>query len=318
MRIALVGTVISTQVALEGIIENGVKPQVVVTLDPTLRTRHSDYVDLAWLTSKNGIETLYVKNINDQEVVEKLEKLNLDYIFVIGWSQILRPEVLGIARFGVIGYHPALLPNFRGRGVIPWTIIKGLSHTGGTLFFIDEGLDSGDIIIQREFELSVDETASSLVEKHMKHLKIMIAKLLDYIKHGQIPRIAQDETQASFCARRTPRDGLIDWNRSAYDIWTLIRATTDPYPGAFTFWNGKKLIIWKARLLENCSKYIGFPGQIQECLENSVIVQCGDGKNIELLEVQIEGEERCNPLFLKKHERLGISMLDLMTKGGRK
>ena len=232
-------------------------------------------------------------------------------MFVIGWSQILRSEVLRIPRLGTIGYHPALLPEFRGRGVIPWTIIQGLSRTGGTLFLMDEGMDSGDIVVQKEFELDPAETASSLVDKHMKQLSLMVSELLDYIKDGQLPRKTQDHTRASYCARRTPRDGFINWERPAYQTWTLIRATTDPYPGAFTFWEGQKIIIWKARLLEHCNRYIGFPGQIQECLESSVIVQCGDGKHIELIEVQTEGQERRKPSFLKKHGCLGLNLLDI-------
>jgi len=313
MRAVLIGAVESTKVTLEVMIEFGVKP-LVVTLPLAYSYRHSDFVDLREICKKNNLEILETININSKDTVKYIRNYDPEYIFVIGWSQIIKKELLEIPERGAIGYHPAPLPKNRGRGVIPWTILQEAKETGATLFWLDEGVDSGDILLQEIFLLEPDETATSLYKKHMNVLRNLMKKALSLLREGNPPRIPQDYTKATYCAKRVPEDGLIDWNLSAKKIWTLIRAVTDPYPGAFTFYRNKKLIVWGADYIENAPFY-GLPGQIQNISKEGALVSCGDGKFILIKTVQLENNERTSPInVFKPHDKLGINWLEIYKK----
>lgn len=313
MRVVLIGAVESTKVTLEAMVEFGIKP-LVVTLPLSYSYRHSDFVDLRDICKENNLEIIETKNVNSVDTVKYIREYEPDYLFVIGWSQIIKKELLEIPKNGSIGYHPAPLPKNRGRGVIPWTILQEAKETGSTLFWLDEGVDSGDILLQEIFLLEPNETATSLYNKHINILKHLIRKALNLLREGNPPRIPQDHTKATYCAKRTPEDGLIDWNLPAKKIWTLIRAVTDPYPGAFTFYKNKKLIIWEADYIEDAPFY-GLPGQIQDISENGALVSCGDGKFVLLKTVQLENTKGTSPInIFKIHDKLGINWLEIYRK----
>ncbi len=311
MRIVLVGTVRSTQVALEVMSQRSYNPSLLITLPLSKAYRHSDFVDLRPLALKYNVPLLETTNINDVEVMKHLKELKPEYIFVIGWSQILSKELLTIPSKGCIGYHPAPLPRNRGRAVIPWTILLEEKETGSTLFWLDEGVDSGDILIQKVFPVTPFETATTLYEKHLKALEELLLEALYLFESNKAPRIPQDHTKATYCAKRTPEDGFINWELPAKKIETLIRAVTRPYPGAFTFYKSKKIIIWEAEYMEN-NTYYGLPGQIQKISSDGIIVTCGDEGTLLLKEMEIEGENKLNLMdFFKVHEKFGINILEL-------
>lgn len=310
MRYVFVGAVEASYHALEEMLTQGANIVGVFTLAPQYAYRHSDFADLRPLTQQYQVPLWGINNINDPEVVAQMRDLSPDYIFIIGWSQIVKRAVLELPTQACIGFHPSLLPQNRGRAVIPWTILQGLRRSGATLFYLDEGLDSGDILIQKAFKIEPDETARSLYNKVTRTLREMIREVLPLLESGNPPRQPQDHSKATYCAKRTPADGLIDWQQPAKQIWTLIRAVGEPYPGAFTFHRGRKLIIWEASLVGS-APYCGLPGQIQAISQEGALVQCGDGKHILLQTVQPEGKERClaADYFTKVHEVLGINWL---------
>ncbi|MEO1760658.1 MAG: methionyl-tRNA formyltransferase [Cyanobacteria bacterium J06629_18] len=311
MRVALVGAVDSTEIALEKLVEQGVPPVALFTLPLSKSERHSDFVHLKPLAQKYEVPVIEISNINSPEALDKIRFLQPDYLFVIGWSQICRQELLSIPRIGSIGCHPAPIPENRGRAVIPWTILQRRQDTAMSLFWLDKGVDSGDILMQDKFPVADDETASTLCDKHNNSLIKMFSEVIPLLKEGKEQRIKQDHSLATYCAKRGPDDGFIDWNLSAESIWTLIRAVTKPYPGAFSFYQGEKLTIWEADYIGD-APYWGLPGQVQAIVDDGVVVQCGDGKHILLKLVQLENESEVNPkLVLKNHRKLGISLLDL-------
>ncbi len=312
MKSILVGAVETTRIAMEALASKGVPPAAVFTLPPAKASRHSDYVDLAPVAAKLEIPVVPMANVNDSEVLDKIRFIQPDYSFVIGWSQICRAEFLGLAKVGSIGYHPAPIPENRGRAVIPWTILQGRSHTGSTLFWMDEGADSGDILCQDMFDMATDETATTLYQKHCDRLHKMMLNTIDALKVKQGARVPQDHSQATYCAKRSLSDGLVDWSRPAQDIWTLIRAATKPYPGAFTFYKGQKLTLWAADFIGD-EPFWGLAGQIQQIGPNGVTVQCGDGQHILLKNVQLEGQPEAAPeSVLKQHDKLGIDLSSLI------
>lgn len=307
MRIALIGAVESSLTALETLAELGCPPAGLLTIPHERRQRHSDYVDLGPVAERHGVRCIREANVNSPAALEAIRSLDPDYVFVIGWSQICGPEILTLARNGAIGYHPSALPQNRGRAVIPWTILQRQPRTAGTLFWINEGVDSGDILVQLPFDLSENETARSLYDKHMQCLRQLLGDALPLLSSDHPPHRKQDESRATYCAKRTAEDGWIDWTRSADDVHTLIRAVGDPYPGAFSVIAGAKATIWEAELVGR-APYIGLPGQIQEIGRDGVLVQCGDGMHVRLLTVQIDDDPRkpaCEAKF-KLHDRFGI------------
>jgi len=276
MRTAFVGAVEASRRALESLVASGCAPNLVVTLPPETATRHSDYADLSSAAKQGGSDLLFTRDINDDETCRALESLSPDLLLVIGWSQICRERLRNIPSIGLIGFHPAPLPALRGRAAIPWTILVGLEETAATLFWIDEGCDSGDILLQSHFPVAPDETARTLYDKHVAALCRMLPGVLSGIAAGTIHRVPQNPDQASYCARRRPEDGRIDWSRPALEIDRLVRAVGTPYPGAFTELNGHRIIIDSARPHQGAPRYFGLPGQIQEVHGRQMRISCGD------------------------------------------
>lgn len=306
MRNVLIGAVDSTRVAMEVLVQHKMPPSALCTLPKGKARRHSDFVDLVPLAQQHQIPVIETPDSNAPEFLEQIRALDPDYLWVIGWSQICRPELLQVPQKAALGFHPAALPQNRGRAVIPWTILQRATSTGATLFWLDEGVDSGDILAQQTFPVTTHETARSLYDKHLKALNQLLHQALPLLAENQAPRITQDHRQASWCAKRTPEDGLIDWNRSAEDIWTLIRAVGEPYPGAFTHDGDQALIIWEADLVGE-APYCGLPGQVQAITDNGVLVQCGDGRHVLLRTVELE-HAAAQPAIevLKIHRKLGM------------
>ncbi|APG88680.1 methionyl-tRNA formyltransferase Fmt (plasmid) [Sinorhizobium americanum CCGM7] len=283
MRIVFVGAVESSEIALEALIRMGLAPALIVTLPPELAGRHTDFADLGAVGRAAGCAVRYTSDINHPDVLEAMASAEPDLTFVIGWSQVCRQPFRNVARLGTIGFHPAALPRLRGRAVIPWTIIRGEDVTGSTLFWLDEGIDSGPILLQRLFAVAADETARSLYAKHTSNLREMVVEAVTLVETGNPPRREQDHDQASYCAKRTADDGLIDWNASAASVLRLIRAVGAPYPGAFSFYDGERIRIDAAVEFENAGRYIGLVGQVQCHSKRGFVVLCGDGVCIDVL-----------------------------------
>ncbi|MBB3937555.1 methionyl-tRNA formyltransferase [Aureimonas phyllosphaerae] len=282
IRTVFVGAVEGSLVALEALIAAGRAPVLVVTLPPESAHRHSDYVDLARPARKTGAAVHFTTNINAPETVEAIRAAAPDLTMVIGWSQICREPFRSVARLGTLGYHPSPLPRFRGRAVIPWTILAEETTSGSSVFWLDEGVDSGPIIVQRLFPVAHDETARSLYDKHKQALAEIAVDALDRIARGEAAGTAQDERLASYCAKRTEADGLIDWREPSEAILRLVRAVGDPYPGAFTFDAGDRIVVGSACALAPHGRHIGLTGQVQGHTERGFSVLCGDGITIEV------------------------------------
>jgi len=206
----------------------------------------------------------------------------------MGWSQLLKNDILTIPRFGVIGSHPTQLPKYRGRAPIPWTILKKLKHSALTFFFIEEGIDDGDILDQKIFEID-DDDATSLYDKITVLGEQMIIDNLNKIKNNTFLRKKQNTDEfIENWPKRTPDDGKIYWNKSSNEIQTLVRATTYPYPGAFTILDGKHIKIWKIIILDESFET---PGKIIKIDKNGVQIST---INSSILILQASTKEECN------------------------
>ena len=276
LKIVFVGGILFSKSLLETILAHNFTVSAIFSYDESKKHSTSDYVSFDDIAKKYNIDNFKVKNINDKENVALMQSYQPDLILVMGWSQIIKNDILSIPSIGIIGSHPTQLPKYRGRAPIPWSILKGLKQSALTFFYMDDGIDDGDILDQQEFQISETDDATSVYSKMTLLGEKMIIENLSALKENNAKRNKQNESQfIEYWPKRTPDDGLINWSESANYIDRLIRATTHPYPGAFTFFNKSKLIIWKAELSD-----IQQGEAIISKVENKIIVGTGDGSII--------------------------------------
>lgn len=299
MNVAFVGAVEGSLAALKALIDAGETPGLVITLPDEVAHRHSDFAHLAPVARAAGSDVLTTSDINCSHVIARLRAFKTDLTLVVGWSQICREAFRSVARIGNVGFHPAPLPRLRGRAVIPWTILIGERETAATLFWLDEGTDSGPILAQEAIAVAQDETARSLYDKQLAALKRLLPDAVKSIRAGDPPRIAQDHRLATYCARRRPEDSAIDWRAPADAVLRLVRAVGEPYGGAFSMCKGVKLIVEAARPFAGSDHYIGLAGQVQAHTEDGFVVRCGDGQCVQVTQWML-GTDRTRPALHAK------------------
>lgn len=276
-KVILIGSVGSSELVLEEMINNEFLPSFVFGLDEKYSSKVSSFVSLSKKAKFYNIPYKNFRNINDIENIEIIASLKPDYIFVIGVSQLVKSELINLAREGVIGYHPTALPKYRGRAALPWQILLGVEHAKCSLFYIDEGMDSGDIIGQKDYYIKANDYVGDVIKSSRNALRTLLKEVLPELKYGVVHGSPQNEKKASYLLKRTSEDGKINWNDPIESIHRLIRASSHPFPGAYSEYEGKdKIIFWSAEMKEN-SKYIGKPGQIAHISDNYLDILCVDG-----------------------------------------
>ncbi|HSD50059.1 MAG TPA: formyltransferase family protein, partial [Candidatus Methylomirabilis sp.] len=225
---------------------------------------------------------------NTPEFVEEIRRLRPDLILSFYYRRLLCSATLAIPRLGAINLHGSLLPKYRGRAPLNWVLIHGETITGVTLHYMDALADHGDIIVQRSVPIEMEDTALTLSGKLTAEARVLLAETYPLILAGRAPRIPQDHAAATTFGRRTPADGVIDWSRSAWEIYNLIRAVTRPFPGAFTFLRDRRVFLWRARP-PRVRTIAAPPGTILGVGEGGVLeVETGDGL-LEVIRIQPEG-----------------------------
>jgi methionyl-tRNA formyltransferase len=260
-KTVFIGSVLSSKIALETLIKNDIRVDLVCSLDEEVSKNVSDYFPIHEIAKENKLPYLKFKKIDSIEVREKIRDINPNFIFVIGLSQLIPQEILEMAGDYSIGFHPTPLPKYRGRAAIPWQIILGVEESKVSLFKLDEGMDSGDIIAQHSYRIERTDYAFDVYNKVCDAMVGALNECLPKMYHDKVDFVKQNHDDATYLLVRRPEDGRIDWNKPALEIEKLVRATSRPYPGAYGVYKDKKVIIWKARVEKN-TKYIGIPGQI--------------------------------------------------------
>ncbi len=242
-----------------------------------------------------GLPVLEYGNLKDVETEEQFRSLKTDLWVVVAFP-IIPESLLGIPPLGVVNLHASLLPRYRGAAPVQWAIIKGESVTGVTTFFIDAGVDTGLICLQREVSIDPDETAGELSER----LKYTGAKLMletvDLVESGEAPRIAQDTSVSSPAPKLNKSDGELDWNLGADEVINRIRGL-NPWPGSFTHYNRERILVLKARALLDTDDFQGEtanlpPGSIAGFLKDGTpLVVAGDRRLIVMLQLQRAGRQ---------------------------
>lgn len=228
-----------------------------------------------------------VEDINAATHVESIGRLQPDMIYQISWSQLLREELLAIPRHGVVGMHCSLLPRHRGRAPIPWSIILGLRRSGMSMFYLDTRADRGDLIGQEEFAIGPHDYAAEVYDKACAAAVRLVDVYHPQLLAGTAPRISQCGLLSDYWPKRTPCDGLIDWNMAAPRLYDWVRALSHPFPGAFAAWRGERLRVWRASVTVAA---VAAAGTVVGIDEAGIAVATGEGV-LRLETVQGEGEE---------------------------
>jgi methionyl-tRNA formyltransferase len=173
-----------------------------------------------------------------------------ELIWIADYRYLLPSQLLTLAALGTVNLHPSLLPTYRGRAPINWAILHGETELGLTAHFVDEGMDTGDIIAQRAFRLTQAQDVGDALDTLYPLYQQLTVEVLAAFQAGNVRRRPQDAAQATTFPRRTPADGLIDWTRPARDVWNLIRAVAKPYPGAFARWSEGTVRVWRVSRVE--------------------------------------------------------------------
>lgn len=238
------------------------------------------------LAEKHCILVLQPQRIKTEEFFNELKELNPDLICVVAYGKILPKNILDLPTHGCINVHASILPKYRGAAPINWAIIRGERITGITTMRMDEGMDTGDMLLKREVPIDDEDTGETLSQRLSLIGAELLIETIRLLKEGKLTPVPQDHSQATYAPMLKKEDGKIDWRKTAEEIRNLIRGTL-PWPGAYTTLEGKLLKVYKARVSEGD----GRPGEIIKSGSSILRVATGKGA-LDLLEVQIEGGKR--------------------------
>lgn len=280
LRVIFMGTPEFSVPTLEMLIRDYNVVGVVTQTDkPAGRGHNIKITPVKEIALKNNIEIYQpIKIKNNNEFVEKMKQLNPDVIIVVAYGKILSKEILNLPRFGCINSHASLLPRHRGASPINFSIISGDVKTGITTMFMDEGLDTGDIIQKYEFDISDGMTAGELHD-NLKELSVYAIKdTLNKLETNQLKREKQNEDNSTYAPMISKEFGHIDFTKSSKDIINLIRGL-NPWPVAYCLYEEKKMKIYEAIKIDiNLEEYAYDDfGKIVDVSDDGIVVKCGDG-----------------------------------------
>jgi methionyl-tRNA formyltransferase len=260
--------------SLETLLELGVDVALVVTHEdaPGERVWFRSVRELA---ERAGVPAIAPENVNAPEPLAIVANASPDFLFSFYFRHMLKRPVLALAKRGALNLHGSLLPRFRGRAPVNWVLVLGESETGLTLHYMDEKPDHGDIVAQRAVAIDRDDTALTLTRKLAVVARELLRGAIPQLAAGTAPRIRQDHTRSTYFGGRSPEDGAIDWRAPAERVRNLVRAVTDPWPGAFTSLRGRTLYVWWAETVPLDA--VRPPGELFFDGEGVPCVAAGDG-----------------------------------------
>jgi methionyl-tRNA formyltransferase len=285
MSIVFFGTPSYAVPTLEMLISEGEDLALVVTQPDRIGGRGHRAISppVKKVAEKRGIEVIQPEDIRKEGFTERLEEIKPEFIVVVAYGRILTKDILRIPPGGCVNVHFSLLPKYRGAAPVQWAIINGEDKTGVTTMLMDEGLDSGDILLQREIEIRRTDNAEALYERLSVTGAELLIRTIEGIRNGSITPVPQSG-EPSYAPRLRKEEGLINWTLSADMIFNRIRGLY-PWPTAYTYLGGRMIRILRADVLDGR----GNPGEVVQSEKDRLVVATGQGL-LELLEVQMEGK----------------------------
>lgn len=293
MRIVFMGTPDFSVPTLETLVSSRHEVVGVVTQPdkPKGRGKEIQMSPVKECALKHGIPVYQPVRAREESFVEEMRALNPDVMVVIAFGQILSQELLDLPKFGCVNIHASLLPKYRGASPIQWAVINGDEETGITTMQMAAGMDTGDILETAVIKLDPKETGGSLFDRLSLMGGDLILSTLDGLEKGTIKAVPQDDAQATYVKKIPKSMGEIDWTMSAAEIERLVRGL-NPWPSAYTHWNGKMLKIWEAEVLSQAEGgEERAPSEVLEADHDTLKIQTGDGV-LKITSLQLEGKKR--------------------------
>jgi methionyl-tRNA formyltransferase len=300
MRILFIGTGDIGMPALQALLKSEHEVVGVVTQPdkPVGRAQTIEPPPIKKALAATKIRVLQPARIKDRQAIEEIHALTPDVIVVMAYGQILPSDILEIPKITCLNLHASLLPRWRGAAPIQAAIAAGDRNTGITVMYMNEGLDTGDILLQRAIDIEPTDTGGSLHDRLAKVAPETLLESLELLENGRAPRMPQHDALATYASKLKREDGKIDWTNPADAIERKIRAF-DPWPGAFMKYDGQNLKIFSATILA----LRGTPGEILQS-EKELVIAAGEGA-LSLGQVQLEGKRRMTAAeFLRGHRTL--------------
>lgn len=290
MKVIFMGTPDFSVGTLEALVEAGHEVVLAVTQPdkPKGRGKEMQFTPVKEAALRHDIPVFQPKKVRDPECMEELRKYHADIMVVIAFGQILPQEILDMTPYGCVNVHASLLPKYRGAAPIQWSIIDGEEVTGVTTMQMDAGLDTGDMLLKTEIKIEADETGGSLHDKLAEAGATLCVETLKALEEKTVTPEKQGETPTAYAKMLDKKLGNIDWTMDAVSIERLIRGL-NPWPSAYTMWNGKVMKIWRGEVLEASGEQM--PGTIVVVSKDSFTVQTGKGQ-LRILELQLQGKKR--------------------------
>jgi len=306
-----VGHQIWACLTLEKLIEDGHEIVGVVTEKDSFddesykrMAKYDCYCSLKGTAESLGRTVYQPNNVNSEDFIKVLDSLNPELIVMISYHTIIQKPLLD--RYTIINAHGAPLPRYRGRAPINWAIINGEGESAVTVHFVNEGIDTGDIIYQKKVKIKEMDTSIDVLKRSLPFYPKLVSKAVKAIERGNPPRIPQNSFEGTYFPTRRPEDGLISWDRDSRDINNLIRALAKPFPGAFTFHKGKKIIVWESGLPPIKTRISPVPGIIFGKTEKGEIKVTTKDSYIILGKIQpVEANEIVPTDYFKMGSKLG-------------
>lgn len=275
LRVAFIGCVEFSHAALSCLMTlPGIEIAAVVTREAS--TINADFRSLAGLAGEIGCPVQFVTGNDQAAMAEFLGAARPDVIFCFGWSYMLKREVLDLAPHGIIGYHPAALPENRGRHPIIWALALGLDHTASTFFRMAEEADAGDIVSQVGIAITDQDDAASLYRRLISTALEQIPVFTTALAAGTLTSRPQDHSRANCWRKRSAKDGEIDWRMAPQAIYNLVRALTRPYVGAHAMVGGQAAKVWACRVGPDAAANLE-PGRVLAVDGHEITVKCWQG-----------------------------------------
>ncbi len=273
MKIVFIGCVVFSARSLRQLLELGAEVVGVVTRERS--GFNADFEDLSGVAAEFGVPVCYADDINAPTVVDWISSRGPDLICCWGWSSLIKEQLLTLPPLGVLGFHPAALPQNRGRHPLIWALALGLKQTASTFFFMDSGADSGDILSQVEIPVAYEDNAETLYTKVTDAALQQIVEFLPALQNGTYRRRKQQHDRANYWRKRGPKDGLIDFRMSSRTIYNLVRALSEPYVGAHMLCGDMEVKVWAVREEKLSSPNLE-PGKVLAVEGCEVLVKCGE------------------------------------------
>jgi methionyl-tRNA formyltransferase len=274
MKVFFIGNVNFSRSMLETLL--GIEEVQVVGIATKSKSNfNADHTDLSDLAIQNDIPFKFVKDINAPNIIEWISSVNPDVVYCMGWSSLIKTELLNLAPNGVIGYHPAKLPQNRGRHPLIWALVLGLRETASTFFKMNEGADTGDIVSQVDVKIEEDFIAADLYEALIQVSKEQIKDFTLGFVNGEVTFLKQDHSKSNYWRKRGMLDGQINFSSNSKTIFNLVRGLSKPYVGAHLFFENQEVKIWSCEIGPVVDLNLE-PGKVLEVSENRILIKTGD------------------------------------------